>query len=79
MKRLWLFLVLSLVVSVGFAQNGFVETVRGVVLSADPTSELVQASIYVVGSEPAIGTVTDEEGNFTFSVPLEGKSLDLTV
>ena len=57
-------------VSVGVAQNGLVETVRGVIVSGDPTQELVQASIYVEGSDPAIGTITDEHGNFTFSVPV---------
>jgi len=56
-------------VSVGIAQEKFVETVRGVVVSGDPAHELVQASIYVVGSNPAIGTVTDEQGNFAFRVP----------
>ena len=63
-----LFMILS--VSVGVAQNGLVETVRGVIVSGDPTQELVQASIYVEGSDPAIGTITDEHGNFTFSVPV---------
>ncbi len=62
-----LFMFLS--VSVGIAQEKFVETVRGVVVSGDPAHELVQASIYVVGSNPAIGTVTDEQGNFAFRVP----------
>ncbi|HQL19066.1 MAG TPA: carboxypeptidase-like regulatory domain-containing protein [Prolixibacteraceae bacterium] len=69
MKRWWVMLFMFLSVSVGIAQEKFVETVRGVVVSGDPAHELVQASIYVVGSNPAIGTVTDEQGNFAFRVP----------
>jgi len=51
------------------AQENFMETVRGVVVSGDPGHELIQASIYVVGSNPTIGTVTDKQGNFAFRVP----------
>ena len=69
MKKLWILLFMFLSVSVGIAQKNFVETVRGVVVSGDPAHNLIQASIYVVGSDPAIGTVTDEQGNFAFSVP----------
>ncbi|HPX34893.1 MAG TPA: carboxypeptidase-like regulatory domain-containing protein [Bacteroidales bacterium] len=71
MKKLWILLFLMLLsVSAGVAQNNFRETVRGVVISGDPAHELIQASIYVEGSDPGIGTVTDEQGNFTFSVPV---------
>ena len=70
MKKLWIVLLMFLSVSVGIAQNDLVETVRGVVVSGDPTHELIQATIYVEGSKPGIGTVTDEQGNFTFRVPV---------
>lgn len=71
MKKSWILLFLMLLsVSAGVAQDGFRETVRGVVVSGDPAHELIQASIYVEGSDPGIGTVTDEQGNFTFSVPV---------
>ena len=66
-------------VSAGVAQNNFRETVRGVVVSGDPAHELIQASIYVEGSDPGIGTVTDEQGNFTFSVPVGRQKLDSAV
>jgi len=70
MKKLCVLLLLFLSVSVSRAQNGLVETVRGKVVSGDPNNELVQAAIHVEGSEPVIGTVTDEEGNFSFKVPV---------
>jgi hypothetical protein len=75
MKKLWILLVIFLSVSVSMAQEKFVETVRGVVVSGDPAHELIQASIYVVGSNPSIGTVTDEQGNFAFRVPVGRQKL----
>jgi len=75
-KRGWLLLFLVfLSVTAGVAQNGFTETVRGLVVSGDPAHELIQASIYVEGSEPGIGTITDGQGNFTFSVPVGRQKL----
>jgi hypothetical protein len=62
-------------ISAGIAQNELAETVRGTVISGDPTQELVQASVYVIGSNPAIGTVTDEEGNFNFTVSVGRQKL----
>lgn len=75
MKKLYVLFFIFLSVSAGIAQNGLVETVRGKVISGDPTQELIQASVYLVGSEPAIGTVTDEQGNFAFSVPVGRQKL----
>ena len=75
-KYLFVFsLLLILSLSQGIAQNVLVDTVRGVVTSGDPAAELVQASIYVYGSEPPIGTVTDEFGNFAFGVPVGRQKL----
>jgi outer membrane receptor protein involved in Fe transport len=70
MKRLWLSILISLSVSAVIAQNDLMEIVRGEVLSADPTVELFQVSVYVEGSDPVIGTVTGEDGHFAFSVPV---------
>jgi len=70
MKQLYVLLLLLLSASVSMAQNELVETVRGKVVSGDPNNELIQASIYVEGSEPIIGTVTDATGNFSFKVPV---------
>ena len=75
MKKLCVSLLIILSVSVSIAQNGLVETVRGVVVSGDPNHELIQTSIYVEGSNPPLGTVTDESGNFTFSVPIGRQKL----
>jgi hypothetical protein len=75
-KKIWMLsLLIFLSVSVSVAQNDLAETVRGVVVSGDPTHELIQATIYVEGSEPGIGTVTDEQGNFTFRVPVGRQKL----
>ena len=70
MRKLYLMLFLLLSASVSRSQNVFVETVRGKVVSGDPNNELIQAAIYVDGSEPIIGTVTDETGCFSFKVPV---------
>jgi len=70
MKKLCVLLLLCLSASVSSAQSGLVETVRGKVVSGDPNNELVQAAIHVEGSDPVIGTVTDEAGNFSFKVPV---------
>lgn len=69
-KRLWLSILVSLSVMAAIAQNDLTETVRGEVISADPTVELFQVSVYVEGSDPVIGTITDEDGHFAFSVPV---------
>ncbi|HOD27503.1 MAG TPA: TonB-dependent receptor [Bacteroidales bacterium] len=75
-KKIWMLsLLMFLSVSVSVAQNDLAETVRGVVVSGDPTHELIQATIYVEGSKPGIGTVTDEQGNFTFRVPVGRQKL----
>jgi len=70
MKKIFLLSLLLLLAFVCFAQNGLVETVRGKVVSGDPNTELIQASIIVEGSDPLIGTVTDEQGVFAFKVPV---------
>ncbi|MGI5847438.1 MAG: carboxypeptidase-like regulatory domain-containing protein [Candidatus Cryptobacteroides sp.] len=75
MKQLWFMLFIFLPVSAGIAQDNLVETVRGKVVSGDPAQELIQASIFVEESEPALGTVTDEHGNFAFSVPVGRQKL----
>ena len=70
MRKLCVLLFLLLLASVSSAQSGLVETVRGKVVSGDPNNELVQAAIHVEGSDPVIGTVTDETGSFSFKVPV---------
>jgi hypothetical protein len=70
MKKLCVLLLLVLSASVSSAQSGLVGTVRGKVVSGDPNNELVQAAIHVEGSDPVIGTVTDETGSFSFKVPV---------
>ena len=72
MKKLCVLLLLVLSASVSSAQSGLVGTVRGKVVSGDPNNELVQAAIHVEGSDPVIGTVTDETGSFSFKITHSG-------
>ncbi|MEO0733132.1 MAG: TonB-dependent receptor, partial [Bacteroidota bacterium] len=52
------------------------QTVKGTVLDRESRQPLIAASIYVVGTEPPMGTVTDENGNFRIdNVPLGRRSL----
>ena len=78
MKRIVVLLLLILSASVSTAQNLLVGTVRGKVVSGDPNVDLLQTAIYVEGSDPVIGTITDEHGNFSFSVPVGRQKLKFT-
>lgn len=57
------------------AQTELIETVRGKVESANPDSEVFQATIYVKNSDPAIGTVTNDNNEFSMSVPVGRQTL----
>ena len=78
MKRIVVLLLLILSASVSTAQNLLVGSVRGKVVSGDPNIDLFQTAIYVEGSDPVIGTITDEHGNFSFSVPVGRQKLKFT-
>ncbi len=78
MKRIVVLLLLILSASVSMAQNLLVGTVRGKIVSGDPNIDLFQTAIYVEGSDPVIGTITDEHGNFSFSVPVGRQKLKFT-
>ena len=78
MKRIVVLLLLILSASVSTAQNLLVGTVRGKVVSGDPNSDLLQTAIVVEGSDPVIGTITDELGNFSFIVPVGRRKLKFT-
>ncbi len=78
MKRIVVLLLLILSASVSMAQNLLVGTVRGKIVSGDPNIDLFQTAIYVEGSDPVIGTITDELGNFSFSVPVGRQKLKFT-
>jgi hypothetical protein len=75
MKKLCVLLIMILSVSVAIAQNDLVETVRGKISPANTIQEFSQATVYVVGSRPVIRTVTDEQGDFAFKVPVGRQKL----
>ncbi|MFY0690197.1 MAG: carboxypeptidase-like regulatory domain-containing protein [Cyclobacteriaceae bacterium] len=62
-KSLLLAIALTLSAST-FGQNTLTQTVRGIVRDIDSHSELIGATIMVVGSDPIIGTITDIDGTF---------------
>lgn len=66
------FIILLLALLVGSslpAQDVLYRTVRGTVTSSDPQNKIFNASIYVKGSDPAIGAVTNEGNEFSLQVP----------
>jgi hypothetical protein len=44
------------------------QTIRGKVSDTDSKITLVGVSLYIEGTDPVIGTITDNEGNFKFSM-----------
>lgn len=70
MKQL-AFLLLCLILSIGslMAQN---KQVTGIVISADDGEPVIGASVAVKGTTR--GTVTDEDGKFSLSVPSSVKT-----
>lgn len=73
MKRLSLisFLIALLCGPWATAQDNVIyQTVRGRVTSADPDNEVVNASVTLVGTDPIIGTYTDDANRFSLQVPV---------
>ncbi len=61
-----------------YAQNS--QTLRGTITDAASKSPLIGATVVVVGSNPLIGTVTDENGRFKLSgVPVGRVSIKATL
>src|SRR5689334_4450474 len=55
------------------------QTVRGTIVDKDSQMPLIGAAVYVVGSNPAIGAVTDIDGNFRLlNVPVGRVTLKVT-
>jgi hypothetical protein len=68
-----LFIVFS-----SFAQN-IQQTIRGTIVDQDSQMPLIGATIFVVGSNPVIGAVTDVQGNFRLTnVPVGRVTLKVT-
>ena len=62
-------LVLFLISTICFSQN--TQTIYGTVVDKDTRQAIIGASINIEGSDPIIGTVSDENGSFTLkNVPI---------
>lgn len=51
-------------------------SVRGEVRSSDPTADIFNVSVQLVGSEPLKGTITNAENRFTLEVPVGRQVLE---
>lgn len=78
MKSLFTSLVFVLIASTAFAQN-IQQTIRGTIVDQDSQMPLIGATVFVVGSNPIIGAVTDIDGHFRLSnVPIGRVTLKVT-
>ncbi len=70
MKKRLLIFVLTFIVSYAFSQE-LTQTIRGKVIDKLTQMPVIGANVYLPGSNPVIGTVSDEEGNFKLqNVPI---------
>ena len=61
-----------------FSQN-LTQTVRGTILDEDSKMPLIGAQVIVMGSDPLLGTASDEQGNFRLDkVPIGRISLQVS-
>ncbi len=70
MKKRLLIFALTFIVSYAFSQE-LTQTIRGKVIDKLTQMPVIGANVYLPGSNPVIGTVSDEEGNFKLqNVPI---------
>lgn len=75
MKAYFLFLVSVLVSTASFAQTKQTQVVRGTIIDKANEQPLIGANIILVGSNPLLGTTTDENGKFELpNVPIGRQS-----
>jgi hypothetical protein len=73
MKKLSLTtLLIAIFTTLVFSQN-LTQTVRGTILDVDSRLPLIGATVVIAGSNPAIGTSTDVNGNFKFEKVAMGR------
>lgn len=70
--------LLSLVTSLVFGQSPS-QVVRGTIIDVDSKLPLIGASVLIPGTDPLVGTVTDENGNFRLeNIPIGRIDLQLS-
>ncbi|NJK97764.1 MAG: carboxypeptidase-like regulatory domain-containing protein, partial [Bacteroidales bacterium] len=75
MRFLCIITLLIVFINKGNAQN-FVQTIIGTVLDKDSKETLIGAAVVLEGSDPVIGTITDEYGKFILkNVPVGRQTL----
>jgi CarboxypepD_reg-like domain/TonB dependent receptor-like, beta-barrel len=79
MKKLPIFITLILCTQILWAQM-LTQTVRGVIRDEQSGSPLPGATILVAGSDPILGTISDNDGNFTLeNVPVGRQTLVISM
>ena len=77
-KRNLITLIIALFTTLAFSQN-LTQTVRGTIIDTDSKLPIIGVQIVIAGTEPLIGTTTDEDGKFRFeSISLGRITLQLS-
>src|SRR5687768_34664 len=72
-------LTLLTFLSVHLYAQQITQTVRGKIVDQDSQIPLIGATIFIVGSNPVLGSVTDVDGNFRITgVPIGRVTLKIT-
>lgn len=66
MKKLIAKTAILICIAFGVNAQTLKQTIRGRVVDIDMQTPLIGVTVYIDGSDPIIGTVTDQDGNFTF-------------
>nr|HPH22153.1 carboxypeptidase-like regulatory domain-containing protein [Haliscomenobacter sp.] len=79
MKRIAAITVWMLLLTTTIFSQNLTQTVRGTILDEDSKMPLIGAQVIVLGSDPLLGTASDEQGNFRLDkVPIGRISLQVS-
>ena len=74
-----LFFALLMIIINTSVKAQFTQTIRGKVVDSETQTPLIGVNVLVIGSNPVIGSSTDEKGNFRLNdVPIGRHSLKFT-
>ena len=62
MRTIQLIALLFAFTQISWAQNDLTQTIKGQVIEKDTELPLVGANVYILGTDPLVGTSTDENG-----------------